>query len=81
MAADITTDSVTLDWQASTDNVGVDSYLVYNSVTGAVVATVGSPTAVVTGLSSGTSYSFHVKAVDAAGNTSWRSNIRTITTL
>jgi chitodextrinase len=81
VASTITSDSVTLDWQASTDNVGVANYLVYNTATGAVVATVSSPTAVVSGLSSGTTYSFHVKAIDAAGNSSWRSNIGTITTL
>jgi streptogrisin C len=64
-----TTDSsVSLTWNASTDNVGVTAYDVYNG--SALATTVGTTSAVVNGLSPDTAYSFTVKARDAAGNSS-----------
>lgn len=71
---------VSLSWGASTDNVGVARYLVIDEATGAMVATSTGANATVSGLTAGTSYSFFVKTEDAAGNRSWRSNIRTLTT-
>lgn len=71
---------VVLVWNASNDNVAVTSYEVYNNVTGLVVATSASPVVTVTGLDSATSYAFYVKARDAAGNQSWRSNLLNVTT-
>ncbi len=80
MSNGVTASSVSLVWNASTDNVGVTSYLIIDNATGQTVATVGSNSGSVTGLNSGTSYAFFVKAVDAAGNTSWRSNVVNVTT-
>lgn len=71
-----TSSSLSLKWTASTDNVGVVGYKVYwlNSSRKSTYATlVGSPTATsftVPGLSSNTSYTYYVQAIDAAGNLS-----------
>ncbi len=70
-------DSVDLSWVASSDNVAVAGYFVYDQDSGLVLADVVSPTAALTGLSFGTHH-FSVKAYDAAGNTSWRSNIASV---
>ncbi len=72
---------VSLTWNASTDNVGVTQYVVINNADGSVVGTSTGTTITVSGLSGGTNYSFYVKAEDEAGNRSWRSNIKTFTTL
>jgi chitodextrinase len=73
-----TANSVSLSWTASTDNVGVTGYDVYNG--GAKAATVTSTSATVGGLASGTTYSFTVRARDAAGNVSAPSAAVTATT-
>lgn len=64
-----TTDtSATLAWTASTDNVAVTGYDVFDGVD--KVASSTTPGATVSGLTADTSYTFTVKAKDAAGNTS-----------
>ncbi|WP_237391759.1 lytic polysaccharide monooxygenase [Paenibacillus dendrobii] len=79
-AASITASGATLSWGASSDNVGVTGYKVYNGST-LVTTTSGSTLSYnVTGLSASTAYTFTVKAVDAAGNTSAASNAATFTT-
>jgi chitodextrinase len=70
--------SVDLSWKASTDNVGVTGYQVFQGATR--VATVTGTSATVSGLSPATAYSFTVKAVDAAGNVSVASNAVAVTT-
>ncbi|MBP2474692.1 chitinase [Crossiella equi] len=60
--------SLSLSWPASTDNIGVTAYEIVRD--GAVVATATGTAATVTGLSANTSYTFTVRAKDAAGNTS-----------
>ncbi|UJF33011.1 glycosyl hydrolase family 18 protein [Paenibacillus hexagrammi] len=75
----VTDSSVTLAWNASTDNVKVASYRVYQGTS--LKATTASLTYGVTGLSSGSTYTFYVKAVDSAGNISASSNQVTATTL
>ncbi|MFA5647299.1 MAG: C25 family cysteine peptidase [Bacteroidales bacterium] len=77
-ASSITSSSAQLSWNASTDNVGVTGYDVYMG--GTLQGTVATNSANVTGLSAGTSYSFYVKAKDAAGNTSGASNTYSLTT-
>jgi len=80
LAASGTTQTTTnLTWSASTDNVGVTGYEIYQ---GAVLkATVTTTSYAVTGLTASTAYSFSVKAKDAAGNTSASSNTVNVTTL
>jgi chitodextrinase len=76
---------VTLGWTAATDNVGVTGYLV-ERCPGAGCSTfaqVGTTAAVAfsdTGLTSGTSYSYRVRAADAAGNLGAFSNVATAST-
>ncbi|MDA6072445.1 endonuclease [Flavobacterium sp. AC] len=73
-----TASSISVSWNASTDNVGVTGYDVYvNSV---LKTTVSGITATITGLTASTSYSIYVKAKDAAGNISSSSNIVSPTT-
>jgi chitodextrinase len=67
-ASEVTPQSVTLAWQASTDNVGVTGYQVFQD--GVMVATVASSPWQVTGLQEQSTYIFTVSAVDAAGNMS-----------
>ncbi|WP_430122913.1 fibronectin type III domain-containing protein [Paenibacillus solani] len=64
----VTSSSVTLSWQASTDNVGVTGYDVYQGSSLAVSVTGLSAT--ISGLTPSTTYSFKVVAKDAAGNLS-----------
>jgi chitodextrinase len=59
-----TTDSTTnLSWTASTDNVGVTGYDVYQGVFKGTSGT----TYTATGLTAATAYTFSIKAKDAAG--------------
>ncbi|MEV0270002.1 glycosyl hydrolase family 8 [Hamadaea sp. NPDC050747] len=74
----VTSSSVSLAWDASTDNVGVTGYDVYRG--GALATTVTGTTATVGGLAAATAYTFTVKAHDAAGNSSAASNSVTATT-
>ncbi|MEZ0075156.1 carbohydrate-binding protein [Planotetraspora sp. GP83] len=73
-----TSSSVSLAWDASTDDTGVTGYQVYNGASPAT--TVSGTTATVTGLTPSTSYTFTVKAKDAAGNLSGASGPATATT-
>ncbi|MBU7316392.1 glycosyl hydrolase family 18 protein [Paenibacillus oleatilyticus] len=77
-ASNVTSSSVTLTWTASTDNVGVTGYDVYQGST--LVGSVATTSYTVTGLTASTSYTFTVKAKDAAGNVSAASNAVTVTT-
>ena len=67
-ATQVTSSSVTLTWKASTDNVGVTGYSIYQN--NVLVKTVTGTTVTLTGLSPNTAYIFTVKAKDAAGNLS-----------
>jgi len=76
-ASNVTGTSVTLTWSASTDDRGVTGYTVYSGT--ATAATTTGLTASITGLTPGTTYSFTVKASDAAGNLSSASSAVTVT--
>ena len=78
-ASGTTTTTTNLSWNASTDNVAVTGYNVYQGST--LKATVTSTSYAVTGLTSSTAYTFSVKAKDAAGNISATSNVVNVTTL
>ncbi|MEV6954820.1 carbohydrate binding domain-containing protein [Streptomyces sp. NPDC051183] len=73
-----TSSSVSLAWTASTDNVGVTGYDIYQGA--AKVATSTTTSGTVAGLSPDTAYTFTVRARDLAGNTSPASNAATVTT-
>ncbi|WP_214414115.1 PQQ-dependent sugar dehydrogenase [Sphaerisporangium fuscum] len=77
-ATNIGASSITLAWDAATDNVAVTGYNVYRD--GTRFATVPDLTATADGLTPNTSYSFAVEAFDANGNTSSRSAAITVRT-
>ncbi|WP_234859273.1 M14 family zinc carboxypeptidase [Aquimarina aquimarini] len=77
-AANITNSSLSLSWNASTDNVGVTGYDVYQGNT--IATSVTTTSANITGLTANTTYQFSVKAKDAAGNQSAASNTINATT-
>ncbi len=81
--ADLTVSNVTettadLTWTASTDNIGVTGYDIYQGNT--KITTVATTNYSVTGLIAATNYTFYVKAIDEAGNVSTASNTIGITT-
>ncbi|MFJ1706430.1 glycosyl hydrolase family 18 protein [Kitasatospora sp. NPDC088346] len=71
--------SIAVSWAAATDNVGVSAYDVYNGA--GLAKTVTGTSASVDGLAPDTSYTFTVKARDAAGNVSPASAAATARTL
>ena len=79
------TTQINLSWTASTDNVGVTGYKVERCSGGgcanfAQIATPATTTFNDTGLTASTSYSYRVRANDAAGNNSGYSNTASATT-
>lgn len=74
----VTSSTIGLSWNASTDNIGVSGYEIYQGAT--LVTTATSTSYTVTGLTPNTTYTFSVKAKDAAGNTSSSSNTASETT-
>lgn len=73
-----TSSTISLSWTASTDNIIVAAYDIY--VDGTLKTSSASNSATVTGLNPSTTYTFFIKAKDAAGNTSNQSNTATGTT-
>ena len=78
VASGTTSNSVSLNWTASSDNSGVTGYNVY--MNSALKTTTTGTTTTITGLTASTAYSFFVKAKDAAGNISGPSNTVNVTT-
>nr|WP_321233007.1 GEVED domain-containing protein [uncultured Psychroserpens sp.] len=79
LASNITATMVDLAWEASTDNLGIVSYDIYQDAV--LITNVSTTTYQVTGLTPETVYAFKVKAKDAAGNESEDSNEVAILTL
>jgi chitodextrinase len=78
-ATAVSSSRIDLDWQASSDNVGVTGYKVYRG--GALIASIGTTTSYSdTSVAANNTYSYEVRAVDAAGNLSDPSNTATATT-
>lgn len=73
-----TASTVSLAWNASTDNFGVTSYEVFRGTTR--ITTTSSTSFVDTGRAANTSYSYQVRALDAAGNASAKSAAISVTT-
>ncbi|MFE3451301.1 glycosyl hydrolase family 18 protein [Nonomuraea sp. NPDC059194] len=74
----VTNSSVSLAWNAATDNVAVTGYEIYRA--GTLVTTVTGTTHTDTGLTANTAYTYTVRARDAAGNRSAHSASVTATT-
>jgi lysophospholipase L1-like esterase/pectin methylesterase-like acyl-CoA thioesterase/chitodextrinase len=68
IASNVTQTGLTLSWNEASDDVGVTGYQVYQGATLLATVTGSVYTYNVTGLWSGTSYTFTVQAGDAAGN-------------
>lgn len=79
VAQNIAQTTLDLDWNVSTDNVGVTGYDVYRN--GSLLTSVTASSFSVTGLTANTTYSFYVRAKDAAGNISGASTTINVTTL
>ncbi|MCG8858882.1 InlB B-repeat-containing protein [Tenacibaculum finnmarkense] len=78
-ASNITETQVTLTWETATDNIGVSQYQIFNGTVNLGSST--NTTFNLTGLTANTAYSFTVKAMDAATNSSLASNTVSATTL
>ncbi|KQK25637.1 secretion protein [Chryseobacterium aquaticum] len=78
-ASGTTSTSTNLSWSGATDAVGVTGYDVYQGAS--LIGSTASTTYTVNSLSPSTTYSFTVRAKDAAGNISIASNTATVTTL
>lgn len=76
----ITQTSFTLSWTASTDNVGVTGYDVYQNAIKINSSNITSTSYNLSGLTAGTLYTYYVVAKDAAGNTSLASISLNVTT-
>lgn len=70
-----TNTSVSLQWSASVDDVGIKYYQIYVNGTKSYTTTKNS--FIISALLQGSAYSFYVKAVDFSGNYSPQSNIAT----
>lgn len=77
-ATNVTQTSLTLSWNAASDNVGVTGYDVYRN--GSFLKSASGTSTGITGLSASTTYSFAVRSKDAAGNTSSLSSALNVTT-
>lgn len=76
-ASNVQETTLTLSWNTSTDNVGVTGYDVYNGAT--LLGSVAGTSSNITGLTAGTSYTFNVRAKDAAGNQSSAASVNVTT--
>ncbi|RBW63223.1 hypothetical protein DS884_00700 [Tenacibaculum sp. E3R01] len=72
LASNVNETTLTLNWTASTDNVGITGYDIFRG--GTYIGTATGTTYSVTGLTANTAYTFSVRAKDAAGNQSASSN-------
>ena len=79
-ASSITLTGFVLNWQPSTDNVGVTGYNVFQNGIKINGTPVTGTSFTLTGLAAGTTYSMTVVAIDAAGNMSVSSNPLAVTT-
>ncbi|WP_144495799.1 M60 family metallopeptidase [Bacillus thuringiensis] len=77
-ASNLTSNSVELKWNPSTDNIGVKEYQVLRD--GQLIQTVQGTTFIDQNLTANKEYKYAVRAVDAAGNTSIQSEILPVKT-
>lgn len=74
----VNTDSVTLNWSVATDNIAVAGYNLYRD--GVKINTLTDTTFTDSALTSGSSYTYTVTALDGAGNESGHSTSVSVTT-
>lgn len=79
IASNITETSLNLSWNASSDNIGIQTYIIFQNGTNLVSNATTSR--VISGLQPNTNYTFKVLARDAAGNTSGFSTEISVSTL
>jgi chitodextrinase len=77
-ATSVSANQVSLSWSAASDNVGVTGYEVFRD--GALVGSPTDTSFIDTTVGPGTTYTYEVKARDAAGNRSGPSSSLTVTT-
>ncbi|MED3541553.1 DUF3472 domain-containing protein [Bacillus toyonensis] len=77
-ASNVTSNSVELKWNPSTDNIGVKEYQVLRD--GQLIQTIQGTMFIDQNLTANKEYKYAVKAVDAAGNTSIQSSILPVKT-
>lgn len=82
-SSNVSSSGAILTWNAAMDNVGVTGYRIFQQQGASPATQIGTSagtTFTVTGLAASTSYSFFVRAVDAAGNVSANSSPVAVTT-
>ena len=79
-ATAVSDSQINLAWTASTSTAGIKDYLIYENGSSSPLATVDTTSYGVTGLASGTKYSFTVVAYDTTGVASATSNAASATT-
>jgi uncharacterized repeat protein (TIGR03806 family) len=79
LALNITENSALLSWEASTDNIGVTAYQLYENGT-LTETNITSTNFTISSLIVDTAYDFYVTAIDASGNESNASNTTTFST-
>ena len=79
VSSNLTAFGFSLSWQASTDNVGVTGYTIYQN--GVAIGTSPTTACSLTGLAPATSYNITVKAQNASGNFSPASTVLVVSTL
>ena len=77
-ASNVEQTTLSLNWSASTDNVAVTEYDIYQGAS--LLGSTANTSVNITGLTAATAYTFSVRAKDEAGNVSSASNIN-VTTL
>ena len=81
-ATTVSDSQINLAWSGATDNIGVTGYRIFRNGSTTPIASLGNVTSYSdTGLTGATTYSYTIKAVDAAGNLSAASNPASATTL
>jgi chitodextrinase len=78
-ASDQTDQTISLSWNASTDNVGVTGYDIYRN--GSLISSTSSTSYTDSGLTVSTSYNYTVRAHDASSNNSAQSTVLTASTI
>ena len=80
MASNTSESTTDLNWTASSDNIGIAGYNIYQDGFNVLTSNGTGTNVTVNGLASSTTYSFYITAFDASGNESTSSNSINVTT-